>query len=263
MRLARPMFRPTTVEVEPPAGADVAVGRLRRNGGRCRVRSGGPRTGCRSIAARFSTASRAASSASDATVSSSPCSGKIASRPSPVNFQDLAAARLDGRDEAVEEGVEQAHLGEGIDVGGGGRVLRGARQPHRPASDPADDRDRHRGGAGRTRRAASAVSNTTPCRAPMRNGSRPRCCPSSSGRPASKLTSNPEGRATMGISSSGAAALHDGVVPSRALPPRARLFAHHGQPAMAARSPRCPAVPGSTTTPGPGRSRPPRSASRA
>ena len=51
-----------------------------------------------------------------------------------------------------------------------------------------------------------------------------------------KLTKNPEGRATMGISSSGVGGLHDGLVPSRALPPRAGLFADGGEPAMAAQS---------------------------
>ena len=49
-----------------------------------------------------------------------------------------------------------------------------------------------------------------------------------------KLTKNPDGRATMGISSSGVGGLHDGLVPSRALPPGAGLFADGGEPAMAA-----------------------------
>jgi enterochelin esterase-like enzyme len=49
-----------------------------------------------------------------------------------------------------------------------------------------------------------------------------------------KLTKNPDGRATMGISSSGAAAFTMAWFQPRALPPRARLFADGGEPAVAA-----------------------------
>ena len=49
-----------------------------------------------------------------------------------------------------------------------------------------------------------------------------------------KLTKNPEGRATMGLSER--RGLHHGMVPSRPLSPGAGLFADHGEPAMAVRS---------------------------
>ena len=48
-----------------------------------------------------------------------------------------------------------------------------------------------------------------------------------------KLTKDPDGRATMGGSSGGSCALDHGVVSSRTLPPRADLFRHLCEPAMA------------------------------
>ena len=50
-----------------------------------------------------------------------------------------------------------------------------------------------------------------------------------------KLTKNPDGRATLGLSSSGAAAFTMAWYPSRALSPGAGLFADHGESAMAVR----------------------------
>ena len=60
--------------------------------------------------------------------------------------------------------------------------------------------------AARTRKGASAGSNTTRSTALMRNSSKTKCCRSPKRHANVKLTKNPDGRATMGISSSGVAA---------------------------------------------------------
>ena len=68
--------------------------------------------------------------------------------------------------------------------------------------------------------------------------------------PGVKLTKNPEGRATMGLSSSGTAAFTMASFCARSLSPRAGLFADHDEPAMASITRRCAAAPGNITAHG-------------
>ena len=86
-------------------------------------------------------------------------------------------------------------------------AVHGARQPDRAEARAADDRASRSATAAATRRAASAASNTTRCPGATRSSSRRRCCRWSSSECNVKLTKDPEGRATMGCSSGGSAAL--------------------------------------------------------
>ena len=90
--------------------------------------------------------------------------------------------------------------------------------------------------AAATGRAASAASNTTPSPANTPSSSKPKSCRKIAKDYHVTFTKDPDGRATMGGSSGGGVRVHDGVVSSRAVSPRADLLRHVREPAIAGES---------------------------